>query len=116
MLDEVTAALAAIEAQGAFATEHRGEKKVFGGAARGVLDLSLLAFYADCHHEVKPVDSGYRITLTYHLLFRGEPGARAPVPLSAVERPREGRATRAAADPAGGGRHPRSCSRHPTEA
>lgn len=71
---------------GALVVEHRGEKKVFRGAARGVLDLSLLAFYADCHHEVKPVDSGYRITLTYHLLFRGEPGDRAPVPLSAAER------------------------------
>ena len=71
---------------GALVVEHRGEKKVFRGATRGVLDLSLLAFYADCHHEVKPVDSGYRITLTYHLLFRGEPGDRAPVPLSAVER------------------------------
>ncbi|MFS8065308.1 MAG: 2OG-Fe(II) oxygenase [Byssovorax sp.] len=71
---------------GAFVVEHRGEKKVFRGAARGVLDLSLLAFYADCHHEVKPVDSGYRITLTYHLLFHGGPGDRGPVPLSAVER------------------------------
>jgi hypothetical protein len=71
---------------GGFVVEHRGEKKVFRGAARGVLDLSLLAFYADCHHEVKPVDSGYRITLTYHLIFHGEPGDRAPLPLSAVKR------------------------------
>ncbi len=70
---------------GAFVVEHRGEKKIFRGAARGATDLSLLAFYADCHHEVKPVDSGYRITLTYHLLFNGE-GDRAPVHLSAVER------------------------------
>ncbi|MEO5726313.1 MAG: 2OG-Fe(II) oxygenase, partial [Byssovorax sp.] len=71
---------------GALVIEHRGEQKVFRGAPRGVLDLSLLAFYADCHHEVKPVESGYRITLTYHLTFRGAPGGRAPLPLSAAER------------------------------
>jgi predicted 2-oxoglutarate/Fe(II)-dependent dioxygenase YbiX len=71
---------------GALVVEHRGEKKVFRGASRRASDLSLLAFYADCHHEVKPVDSGYRITLTYHLLFRGAPGDRAPLPLSAALR------------------------------
>ena len=35
---------------------------------------------------MKPVDSGYRITLTYHLLFHGAPGDRAPLPLSAALR------------------------------
>jgi hypothetical protein len=34
--------------------------------------LSLVAFYADCRHEVRPVKSGYRITLTYNLLARGD--------------------------------------------
>ncbi len=86
MVGSLVVELPSKHAGGEFVVEHRGEKKVFRGAARGVLDLSLLAFYADCHHEVKPVDSGYRITLTYHLLFHGKPGDRAPVPLSAVER------------------------------
>jgi hypothetical protein len=47
-----------------------------GGAAvtyRGSkVALSLVAFYADCRHEVRPVTSGYRITLTYNLLMRGD--------------------------------------------
>jgi predicted 2-oxoglutarate/Fe(II)-dependent dioxygenase YbiX len=34
--------------------------------------LSLVAFYADCRHEVRPVKSGYRIALTYNLLLRGD--------------------------------------------
>jgi predicted 2-oxoglutarate/Fe(II)-dependent dioxygenase YbiX len=34
--------------------------------------LSLVAFYADCRHEVLKVQSGYRITLTYNLLLHGD--------------------------------------------
>ena len=71
---------------GAVVVQHHKEKKVFRGAARGPKDLSLLAFYADCRHEVKPVTSGYRVTLTYHLLYRGTAKDRAPLPVSAVDR------------------------------
>ncbi|MGH9113904.1 MAG: 2OG-Fe(II) oxygenase [Acidimicrobiales bacterium] len=39
--------------------------------------LSLVAFYADCRHEIQRVRSGYRIVLTYNLLLRGEPAAAA---------------------------------------
>jgi 2OG-Fe(II) oxygenase superfamily len=35
--------------------------------------LSLVAFYADCRHEIQRVRSGYRIVLTYNMLVRGEP-------------------------------------------
>ena len=34
--------------------------------------LSLVAFYADCRHEVLKVKSGYRVTLTYNLLLHGD--------------------------------------------
>jgi hypothetical protein len=34
--------------------------------------LSLVAFYADCRHEVLRVNSGYRITLTYNLMLHGD--------------------------------------------
>jgi predicted 2-oxoglutarate/Fe(II)-dependent dioxygenase YbiX len=36
--------------------------------------LSLVAFYADCRHEVLKVQSGYRITLAYNLLVHGDTG------------------------------------------
>ena len=48
----------------------RGEESKAYRGSRGW--LSVVAFYADCRHEVRPVKSGYRITLTYNLLLRGE--------------------------------------------
>ena len=32
-------------------------------------DIQWAAFYSDCEHEVLPVTSGYRLTLTYNLYF-----------------------------------------------
>ena len=46
-------------------------------AYRGSRDsLSLVAFYADCQHEVLKLKSGYRITLTYNLTLRGDTAPR----------------------------------------
>ena len=48
---------------------HNEEWKAHRGAKTA---LSLVAFYADCQHEVLRVQSGYRITLTYNLLMHGD--------------------------------------------
>ncbi|HTT52013.1 MAG TPA: 2OG-Fe(II) oxygenase [Streptosporangiaceae bacterium] len=48
---------------------HNEERKSYRGPKTA---LSLVAFYADCRHEVRKVRSGYRITLTYNLLLRGD--------------------------------------------
>ena len=48
---------------------HNEEWKAYRGSKT---ELSLLAFYADCQHEVLRVKSGYRITLTYNLLLQGD--------------------------------------------
>ncbi|HEX3492700.1 MAG TPA: 2OG-Fe(II) oxygenase [Streptosporangiaceae bacterium] len=48
---------------------HNGEVKAYHGSRAA---LSLVAFYADCRHEVLEVTSGYRITLTYNLLLNGD--------------------------------------------
>src|SRR6266487_2933306 len=48
---------------------HNGEWKAHRGSKTA---LSLVAFYADCRHEVLRVTSGYRITLTYNLLLHGD--------------------------------------------
>ena len=48
---------------------HNEEWKAYRGAKT---TLSLVAFYADCQHEVLKVQSGYRITLTYNLLLHGD--------------------------------------------
>jgi predicted 2-oxoglutarate/Fe(II)-dependent dioxygenase YbiX len=46
-----------------------GQCKTYRGSKTA---LSLVAFYADCRHEVLRVQSGYRITLTYNLLLHGD--------------------------------------------
>lgn len=71
---------------GAIIVQHHRETKIFCGAPQGPKDLWLLAFYADCHHEVRPVEAGYRISLTYHLLYRGPATEPAPLRPEAVER------------------------------
>ncbi len=48
---------------------HNEEWKAYRGSKTA---LSLVAFYADCRHEVLKVQSGYRITLTYNLLLHGD--------------------------------------------
>jgi hypothetical protein len=48
---------------------HNEEWKAYRGSKTA---LSLVAFYADCRHEVLRVMSGYRITLTYNLLLHGD--------------------------------------------
>jgi hypothetical protein len=51
-----------VEQPGGETTSYRGSK----------VALTLVAFYADRRHEVRPVKSGHRITLTYNLLLRGD--------------------------------------------
>jgi hypothetical protein len=48
---------------------HNAEWKAYRGSKT---TLSLVAFYADCQHEVLRVKSGYRVTLTYNLLLHGD--------------------------------------------
>ena len=48
---------------------HNEDWKAYRGSKTA---LSLVAFYADCRHEVLKVTSGYRITLTYNLLLHGD--------------------------------------------
>jgi hypothetical protein len=50
------------------------------GAASGH-ELSFVAFYADCEHEVKPIREGYRLCLVYNLTVAGsrrKSGIKAP--------------------------------------
>jgi hypothetical protein len=54
---------------GDLVVEHGRESKTYRGSKTS---LSLVAFYADCRHQIRKVRSGYRIVLTYNLLLRGE--------------------------------------------
>ncbi len=66
---------------GAMVIEHHDEKVRIAGSDR---QLTFIAFYADCHHEVRPIKQGYRVVLTYNLIVEGE--ATAPdAPAERVE-------------------------------
>jgi len=54
---------------GSLLVVHDGGKKVFHRLKSQSKQLSLIAFYADCYHEVRPVKSGFRVALTYRLLL-----------------------------------------------
>jgi hypothetical protein len=60
---------------GEFVVSHQGQTL----RARGSLtQLGMIAFYADCLHEVRAVKEGYRVVLTYNLI------ARDSTPVAAV--------------------------------
>lgn len=66
---------------GAMVIEHHDEKMLVGGSTR---NLTFAAFYADCHHEVRPIKRGYRIVLTYNLIVGGDTAA-AGVPADRIK-------------------------------
>lgn len=59
----------------------REEKVDFSEAASQYL-MPFAAFYADCEHEIKPVQSGYRICLVYNLLQSANGASAEPLALS----------------------------------
>jgi hypothetical protein len=63
---------------GALVVEHDRQKRIFRGLADKV---TFVAFYADCHHQVQPVKTGYRVALTYNLMLEG--AGRSAVPVGA---------------------------------
>jgi 2OG-Fe(II) oxygenase superfamily len=60
--------------QGGQATTYRASKT----------KVCLVAFYADCLHEVLPVSSGHRMALTYNLLMDGDSTGASPTEDPAV--------------------------------
>jgi hypothetical protein len=53
---------------GEFVVSHQDQALRAGSSASR---LGMVAFYADCHHEVRPVKQGYRVVLTYNLIVQG---------------------------------------------
>ncbi len=69
MIGTLVVVLPSSHTGGELVVRHLDEKMAYRGSKT---DLSLVAFYADCRHEVAAVRSGYRIALTYNLLLRGD--------------------------------------------
>ena len=75
MVGSLVVSLPSVHTGGALVISHQGQSATFRGSKS---TLSLVAFYSDCRHEVRPVTSGHRITLTYNLLADGSTGRPAP--------------------------------------
>lgn len=73
---------------GAMALEHHDEKTLVRGSNNR---LTLVAFYADCHHEVRPIRQGHRIVLTYNLIVEGDATAADPPRREMPRKPRHWR-------------------------
>ena len=69
MVGTLVATLPSSYTGGELMVGHNEERKAYRGSKTA---LSLVAFYADCRHEVLKVKSGYRITLTYNLLLHSD--------------------------------------------
>ena len=53
-------------------------------AAAALPQAGWCAFYADCEHEIRTVESGYRVALTYNLIHAGSGEAPVPPPQDAA--------------------------------
>ncbi len=65
---------------GELIVRHRGHEVCLDLNCADPADVSFAAFYADCVHEVRPVTSGYRLTLVYNLV-RKEKGQMLTLPV-----------------------------------
>ncbi|MDB5309914.1 MAG: hypothetical protein JWO38_4116 [Gemmataceae bacterium] len=65
---------------GELVVRHDGQEKVidFGGGEDDAFRIHFAAFYADCEHEVRPLQAGHRLCLVYNLTL-----AKAKKPLPA---------------------------------
>lgn len=68
MIGTLVVALPSAFRGGEMIVEHHGEVISFRGSRSA---LQLVAFYADCRHEVRPVTAGARVVLTYILVTSG---------------------------------------------
>jgi hypothetical protein len=78
MVGTLVVSLPSAHTGGELVVEHGGESVTYRTSKE---ELSFVAFYADCRHQVKPVKSGYRVTLTLNLLAAGETGAQGAGPV-----------------------------------
>ena len=69
MIGTVVVILPSAFTGGAMVVEHHDERLTCRAAGG---KLTFIAFYADCHHQVRPVTAGYRVALTYNLMVEGD--------------------------------------------
>ncbi|AUY48309.1 2OG-Fe(II) oxygenase [Streptomyces sp. CB01881] len=79
MVGTLVLSLPSAHTGGELVIEHAGRRSTYRASRT---ELTLVAFYADCRHEVTPVRSGYRVTLTFNLLAKPGTSAQDTGPLA----------------------------------
>ncbi len=79
MVGTLVVSLPSAHTGGELVVGHAGESKAYRASKE---ELTFVAFYADCRHEVTPVRSGYRVTLTFNLLSGDETPMQAAGPVT----------------------------------
>lgn len=75
MVGTLVVSLPSAHTGGELVIDHAGQSATYRASRE---ELTFVAFYADCRHQVRPVRSGYRVTLTFNLLADTEtPTAQA---------------------------------------
>jgi hypothetical protein len=69
MFATLVVVLPSIHSGGELVVRHLGREVVLDSRPEEPSEIGFAAFYADCVHEVRPILSGYRPTLVYHLRF-----------------------------------------------
>lgn len=86
MLASLLISLPTAHTGGELIVDDAGIERVFRGDAN---DIVLAAFYAFRRHEVRPVTSGHRVTLTFNLLVEAEPSSAPSAEVDLVRLLRE---------------------------
>jgi predicted 2-oxoglutarate/Fe(II)-dependent dioxygenase YbiX len=83
MVGTLVVSLPSAHTGGELVIEHGGQSKAYRASKE---ELTFVAFYCDCRHEITPVRSGYRVTVTFNLLSGDDPLARADGPVPELAR------------------------------
>lgn len=81
MIASLVVMLPSVHTGGELVVDDAGHQRTYRGSRE---ELVLVAFYADRRHEVRPVKSGHRVTLTFNLLLTRPGAASAPGPVEAA--------------------------------
>lgn len=71
MVATLVVSLPSVHTGGELVVSHGGQSRTYRHVDRA--RVGFVAFYADCLHEVRPVRTGRRVTLTFNLLVASEP-------------------------------------------
>lgn len=80
MVGTLVVSLPSAHTGGELIIDHAGKSTTYRASKE---ELTFVAFYADCRHQVTPVKSGYRVALTFNLL--AGPATPAPAVSPATE-------------------------------